>query len=240
MHPPSCTRRDAFARASIPRAGTSPLSGPQWHTPLMDTLDPRLSSPAALRNRQPILEALRQVLPPAGLALEIASGTGEHALHLARGLPGWTWLPSDPDADSRRSIAGWAAHSGLDNLLPPLALDVHDAPWPVTGRLDAIFCANMIHIAPWSACTALMAGAARHLGDAGLLVTYGPYRVDGEPTAPSNLEFDADLRRRNPAWGLRSLQAVAAAAAAAGLVLQQRVDMPANNLVLVFGRRSAA
>jgi hypothetical protein len=205
----------------------------------MDIIDPRLSSPAALRNRQPILEALRRLLPANGRALEIASGTGEHALYFARGLPGWTWQPSDADADALRSIAGWVEHSGLPNLLPPVALDVHDDPWPVSGPMDLVFCANMLHIAPWSACPALMAGAGRILGRQGLLVTYGPYRVEGEPLAPSNEAFDADLRRRNPAWGLRTLQAVCAEAGAAGLVLRQRQAMPANNLLLVFGRADA-
>jgi hypothetical protein len=202
---------------------------------VMPNDDARQASPAADRNKQPILEVLQRVLPPRGVALEIATGTGQHVVHFAAGMPGWTWQPSDPDPDALASIAAWRAHAGLPNVRAPLRLDVMTLPWPVTS-VDAIYCANMLHIAPWAACAALMSGAAQHLSSDGLLVTYGPYVVDGVPTAPSNLAFDADLRSRNPQWGLRRLDAVLAQAHACGFVLHERVAMPANNLTLVFGR----
>ncbi|WP_419899437.1 DUF938 domain-containing protein [Roseomonas sp. USHLN139] len=196
----------------------------------------RYSAPAALRNRDPILAVLRQFLPPAGLLLEIASGSGEHAVHWARHLPDWTIQPSDAEARARDSIAAHAAEAGLPNLLAPLALDAAAAPWPV-DRADAVLCINMIHIAPWAATLGLLAGAARCLAPGAPLLLYGPYRRDGLPTAPSNEAFDADLRRRNPAWGLRRLEDVAAAAAAAGFQPVPAVtEMPANNLTLVFRR----
>ena len=200
--------------------------------------DARLHSPACERNRQPILDVLQRVLPARGLALEIASGSGQHAAHFAAGLPGWIWQPSEADAQAFTSITAWCA--GLANVRGPLQLDVTTSPWPVATQFDAVFCANMLHIAPWSACAGLMRGAAGHLAPQGLLITYGPYLVDGEVPAPSNLAFDADLRARNPAWGLRRLQDVARTAEEAGLQLLQRIAMPANNLVLVFGRRNAA
>ncbi|MBA3598830.1 MAG: DUF938 domain-containing protein [Methylibium sp.] len=191
-------------------------------------------SPAAERNRQALLEALVQLLPPQGSALEIASGTGQHAVHFAAGLPGWSWQPSDPDPGALASIAAWSAHSRLHNLRAPLQLDVTAAQWPVEPGWTAMFCANLLHIAPWAACLGLMAGAARNLAPGGLLLTYGPYLVDDAPTAPSNLAFDADLRGRDPAWGLRRLADVAQAAVTAGMVLRDRLSMPANNLLLVF------
>ena len=201
----------------------------------MDPTEARLHSPAAERNCGPIGTELQRLLPPQGMALEIASGTGQHAAHFAALLPGWRWLPSDADAALRDSIGAWC--DGLANVAPPLALDVLAAGWPgVPAQLDAIFCANLIHISPWATCGALMRGAAQHLAPAGLLVLYGPYRVDGEPTAPGNAAFDADLRARNPAWGLRRLAAVLAEAEACGLRLRERVAMPANNLLLVLGR----
>jgi hypothetical protein len=158
-----------------------------------------------------------------------------HAAHFAATLPGWRWQPSDGDARSLASIAAWC--DGLANVLAPLTLDVLANPWPgVPAIVDAVFCANLLHIAPWATCAGLMRGAARHLAARGLLLTYGPYIVDGEPTAASNLAFDADLRSRDPAWGLRRLADVAAQAAAVGLRLRERVAMPANNLLLVFER----
>lgn len=194
-------------------------------------------SPAAERNREPILEALLQLLAPRGAALEIASGTGQHAVHFAAGLPGWSWQPSDPDTGALASIAAWSARSGLPNVRAPLQLDAAAAQWPVNPGFDAVFCANLLHIAPWTACLGLMAGAARCLSPHGLLLTYGPYKVDGVQTAPSNIAFDADLRARDPAWGLRRLEDVAGAAGDAGLVLRERRAMPANNLLLVFARK---
>ena len=196
-------------------------------------------SPAADRNKQPILEVLQRVLPARGTALEIASGTGQHAAWFAAGLPGWRWQPSEADAALLPGIAGWTA--GLPNVEAPVLLDVMAAQWPsaakpFTQRFDAIFCANLLHIAPWPVCAALMQGAARHLAPGGVLVTYGPYVEDGVPTAPSNLAFDESLRMRDPAWGIRRLEDVAAQAKAAGLGLRERHAMPANNLLLVFGR----
>jgi len=198
--------------------------------------DPRRHSPAAERNRGPILAELLRLLPAQGLMLEIAAGTGQHAAHFAAALPGWRWQPSDGDARSMASIGAWC--EAVANLLPPLHLDVLATPWPgVPAKVDAMFCANLLHISPWATTPALMQGAARHLTIHGLLLLYGPYFVDGETTAPSNEAFDADLRARNPAWGLRSLAAVVQEAQAVGLHLRQRVAMPANNLLLVFTRR---
>lgn len=168
----------------------------------------RRRSPAAERNRAPILAELQRLLPPRGLLLEIASGTGQHAAWCSAGLPGWQWQPSDFDAAALASISAWCA--GLDRVAAPLQLDVLQPHWPgVPAQVDAIFCANMIHIAPWACCAGLMQGAARHLSAQGLLVTYGPYLEDGVPTSPGNLAFDADLRTSNPAWGLRRREDVA-------------------------------
>jgi SAM-dependent methyltransferase len=198
--------------------------------------DARLHSPAAERNRGPILAELLRLLPAQGALLEVASGTGQHAAHCAAALPGWTWWPSDPEPRSRESVAAWCA--GLANVLPPLALDVLAEPWPgVPDRLDAVYCANMLHISPWATCAALMRGAAGRLRAGGWLLLYGPFLVEGEPTAPGNQAFDADLRQRDPCWGLRRLGVVAAEALAVGLVLKERIGMPANNLLLVFERQ---
>lgn len=197
------------------------------------TPSPLPFSPAAERNRAPILDVLRGVLPQHARVLEIASGTGQHAAFFAAAQRGWTWQPSDA-ADA--ALPGIAAHcAGLPNVRPPLALDVLAQPWADTlGRFDALFCANMLHISPQATGAALMRAAADHLEPLGRLVVYGPFLVEGEPTSPGNLAFDADLRARDPAWGLRRLGDVVATARAAGLALVQRVDMPANNLSLVF------
>jgi hypothetical protein len=181
------------------------------------------------------------VLPERGAALEIASGTGQHVAWFAAGLPQWTWQPTEAAAQALPDIADTVAQAGLTNVLPPLRLDVTEAPWPSADRpfarpFDAIFCANMLHIAPWAACQGLMQGSARHLAPGGVLVTYGPYLEDALVTAPSNLAFDQDLRARNPAWGIRRLVDVQAAAERAGLALSSRHAMPANNLLLVFGK----
>jgi hypothetical protein len=203
------------------------------------TPDPRRYSPAAERNRGPILAELQRVLPASGLLLEVASGTGQHAAFCSAGLPGWQWLPSDFEAEALPSISAWC--EGLPRVLAPTTLDVLQPTWPgVPPQLDAIFCANMIHIAPWACCAGLMQGAARHLTPQGLLLTYGPYLEDGVPTSPGNVAFDADLRQRNAAWGLRRREAVEAEAARAGLHLRERVAMPANNLLLVWGRGAVA
>ncbi len=197
--------------------------------------DPRRHSPAAERNAAPILAELQRLLPARGVLLEIASGTGQHAAHCSAGLPGWQWLPSDFEASALASIAAWCA--GLERVAAPLQLDVLQPHWPgVPATVDAIYCANMIHIAPWACCAGLMRGAARHLSAAGLLITYGPYLEDAVPTSPGNLAFDADLRARDPAWGLRRLEDVAQEASRAGLQLRERVAMPANNLLLAWGR----
>lgn len=199
------------------------------------TADARRHSPAAERNREPIATQLQRLLPPRGLLLEVASGTGQHAAFCSAALPGWAWQPTDFEAASLPSINAWCA--GLPQVRAALQLDVLQPNWAgVPTPVDAVFCANMIHIAPWACCAGLMNGAARHLGPAGLLVTYGPYLEGDVPTAPGNLAFDADLRNRNPAWGLRRREDVEAVAAQAGLRLLERVPMPANNLLLAWGR----
>ncbi len=191
-------------------------------------------SPATARNRQPILHVLKPRLPEAARVLEIASGAGEHAVYLAQHLPGVTWRPSDPDEEARTSIAAWRGQAGLPNLADPLALDAADpATWP-GDPVDAIVCINMIHISPWAATEGLMAGAGRLLARGGKLFLYGPYIESDLPTAPSNLAFDASLKARNPAWGLRDLADVDALAAARGLGRIERIAMPANNLIVVF------
>ena len=192
-------------------------------------------APTTARNRRPLLEVLRGVLPARGLVLEVASGTGEHAVFFAAALPGLTWQPSDPDPDALASIAAYVDEAGLPNLRPPLRLDVHQDTWPIE-QADALVCVNMIHIAPWSATEALMRGASRLLAAGAPLVTYGPYRFAGEFTAPSNAEFDASLRARDPAWGVRDLVDVAAAAAQRGLRHAETRALPANNHALVFVR----
>jgi SAM-dependent methyltransferase len=194
--------------------------------------DIRLTSPAALRNREPILAVLREHLPASGLVLEIASGTGEHVAHFAAGLPGLVFQPSDPEPARRASVDSWC--EGLANVRPAVALDVRDDPWPVAAA-DAIFCANMIHIAPWEATPTLLHGAAAVLPAGGVLILYGPYFTDDAP-AEGNIAFDADLRRRDPSWGIRRLADVAGVAAAAGFSLLETQAMPANNLCVIFRR----
>jgi SAM-dependent methyltransferase len=198
-------------------------------------------SAAAERNKQPILEVLLRVLPATGQALEIASGTGQHAAWFASAMPGWTWQPTDADASALPAIATCVAEAGVANVRAPRRLDVMAPQWPadaaVFGRaFDAIYCANMLHISPWATCAALMGGAARHLAPDGVLVTYGPYLEEDVPTSPGNLAFDQSLRARNPAWGIRYLRDVQAEAQRAGLALRERHAMPANNLLLVFAR----
>ena len=195
-----------------------------------------LASRAAARNREPILSVLKAHMPARGRVLEIAAGSGEHAVAFAGALPGLEWTPSDPSAEARTSIAAWTEAAGLPNLRPLLALDVLDeAGWP-EGPFNAVVCINMIHISPWAATEGLMRLAGRVLPVGGLLVTYGPYREAEGPLAPSNAAFDESLRARDPAWGLRDRDAVAAAAKAEGLALTRRVEMPANNLMLLFRR----
>jgi hypothetical protein len=199
------------------------------------TDDLRRHSPAAERNRVAILAELQRLLPPQGVLLEIASGTGQHAAHCSPGLPGWQWQPSDFEAAALPSISTWCA--GLDRVRAPLQLDVLSPEWSgVPSQVDAIFCANMIHIAPWECCGGLMRGAARYLSPQGLLITYGPHLEDGVETSPGNAGFDVDLRLRDARWGLRRREDVEHEAAEAGLVLRERVAMPANNLLLVWVR----
>ena len=204
-------------------------------------------SSASERNRQPILGALQRLLPPQGRALEIASGTGQHVAHFAQHLPGWHWQPSDLTCEAFESIAAWCAQAGAHHVAPPVLLDVMADRWPVANAhpqlaqdefngktFDLVFCANMLHISPWATCAALMQGAARHLAEHGILVTYGPYLEHDVPTSPGNLAFDENLRARNPQWGIRALGDVVAQARLAGLELKERIEMPANNLMLVF------
>jgi SAM-dependent methyltransferase len=198
--------------------------------------DARLTAAAAERNAAPILEVLRGALPARGTVLEIASGTGQHAVHFAAALPGIEWQPSDTDPRARASIAAWREHTGLANLRAPLDLDVRSEPWPIDA-VDAIVCINMIHIAPWESAVALVKGAGTRLSPGGVLVLYGPYRRGGAHTAPSNEAFDAQLRERDAAWGVRDMEAVEALADAEGLACETRVAMPANNFSLVFRRR---
>jgi SAM-dependent methyltransferase len=192
-----------------------------------------LSSPAADRNKGPILDVLRRVLPASGLVLEIASGAGQHAAYFCRALPQLTWQPSDPDAHARASIAAWAAQENLANMRPPIELDVRALPWPV-DRADAIVCINMIHISPWTATTSLFAGAKLTLPANAVIYLYGPYRIGGEHTAPSNAAFDRSLRGQNAEWGVRDLEEVVKVAAGEGFDLVETVQMPANNLSVVF------
>jgi SAM-dependent methyltransferase len=195
----------------------------------------RRSSPAALRNASPIREVLREVLPARGRVLEIASGSGEHAMAFAAAFPGLEWQPSDQDPEALASIDAWAAEAGLPNLRPALRLDVARLPWPVAAA-DAVVCINMLHISPWSATEALMAGAAAVLPAGGPLYIYGAMHVDGRPTSDSNAEVGRSLRSRDPAWGVRDLEAVAAAGEARGLVLARTTAMPAHNFSLVLRR----
>ena len=199
-------------------------------------------SPAAGRNALPILQVLQYLLPPHGRALEVASGTGQHVATFASALPDWTWQPSDLHGDHFDSIAAWCAQAGAHNVRAPVRLDVLAPRWPsakpaFAEPFDLIYCANMLHIAPWACCAGLMQGTARDLAPHGRLVTYGPYLEDGVPTAPGNLAFDANLRQRDPAWGIRRLDDVAREAAHAGLRLAARHSLPANNLLLVFERQ---
>lgn len=195
--------------------------------------DPRRSSPHVARNAEPIAEVLRGVLPERGLVLEVASGTGEHSLHFARLFPKLLFQPSDPDPAALRSIEAWRVEEGLFNLLPAISLDARAATWPV-AEADAILAINMVHISPWAATAGLMRGAARLLSAGAPLYLYGAYRQAGVETAPSNEAFDQSLKARDPEWGLRDLEAVAAEAKENGLALESVTPMPANNLSLVF------
>lgn len=193
----------------------------------------RRSAPAALRNREPIAEVLREWLPDSGLVLEIASGTGEHAAYFAEAFPKLDWQPSDVHPDALGSIAGWRFESGLSNLREPILIDAASADWPIE-RADAVLSINMAHISPWSASLGLIDGAARLLPAGGPLILYGPWLKDDVDTAPSNLAFDSDLKRRNAEWGLRRVEQFADAAEEKGLSFADWRAMPANNLMLLF------
>ncbi len=197
----------------------------------------RRHAPATERNREPIAAVLREVLPASGTLLEVASGTGEHAAFFAARFPDLLWQPSDPDPEALASIRAWRDEAGLANLAEPVRLDAAAEDWPV-ARADAILCVNMVHISPWAATVGLMRGAGRRLAAGAPLILYGPYRRAGVPTAPSNEAFDRSLKSRDPQWGLRELEVVAAEAALSGLRLDRVVEMPANNLTVVFRARN--
>jgi len=202
---------------------------------MSETSDGRLYFPHVARNREPILEVLRRVLPRQGLVLEIASGGGEHAAYFAQKLPGLRWQPTDANSEMFESIAAHRAAAGVANLLAPLHLDVTSEQWPVE-KADAVVCCNMIHISPWAATEGLMAGAGRTLTRGGLIYLYGPYKIDGRHTAPSNQDFDARLRAQNPLWGVRDLTDVSHLAIHHGFGPAETIAMPANNLSVIFRR----
>jgi hypothetical protein len=190
-------------------------------------------APAAARNRDAIQNVLRGILPAQGSVLEIASGSGEHIIHFAQAMLHLHWQPSDPEPAALASIAAWSAEAALPNIAPPLRLDVCAPDWPI-AHTDAILCINMIHIAPWAATLGLMAGAGRLLNPGALLYLYGPFREQNVSLAPSNADFDASLKARDPQWGLRWVHEVAEVASAHGLALCEHIAMPANNLSLIF------
>ena len=192
-----------------------------------------LNAPAAERNKDPILSVLRRVLPMRGLVLEIASGTGQHVTHFARELPHLDWQPSEPNPEMHASIIAWIAQTGVNNVRPPLALDVGSETWP---RAEAVVCINMIHIAPWAATSQLMRGAARVLPRDAVLYLYGPYRRYGRHTSPSNDTFDRQLRENNSEWGVRDLEDVSQLASDYGFILEELIEMPANNLSVIYWR----
>ena len=192
-------------------------------------------APATVRNRDAIAAVLADWLPPSGRVLEVASGSGEHIVHFAAAFSHLEWQPSDPDPAALTSIAAWTGEASLANVAPPLALDAASSGWPIE-RAEAILCINMVHISPWAATVGLFAGAARLLSARAPLILYGPYVEPDVPTADSNRAFDASLRARNAAWGLRDTAAIKGAAAGAGLDFIERRAMPANNLMLLFNR----
>jgi SAM-dependent methyltransferase len=192
-------------------------------------------APAAERNKAAILDVLRGVLPEQGLVLEIASGTGQHVAHFARGLPALRWQPSEPDIALHDSIRAHIESSGETAIAEPVALDTASEPWPIE-RADAVLCSNMIHIAPWSAAEGLMRGASEVLDAGAPLVIYGPFQRGGRHTAPSNEAFDASLRSRDPEWGVRDLDAVTALAETYGFEFSRAIEMPANNLLVMYRR----
>lgn len=200
-------------------------------------MSPRRSSPSTARNRAPIFAVLQRILPERAAVVEIACGAGEHAVFFAAAQPGWDWTPCDPDPEARASTAAWIEEEGVTNVRAPREVDARAADWDVEdGAYDAVVSINMIHIAPWEAALGLFAGAARALKPGGTLYLYGPFKRDGAHTAPSNEAFDASLKSRDPSWGVRDLGDVERAAAERGFALREVVEMPANNLSVVFVR----
>ena len=198
--------------------------------------DPRLHFPATAKNRAPIRDALTEILPDSGLVLEVASGSGEHVAYFAPAFPSLEWQPTDRDPALFASIAAHCADAGAGNVRPPVRLDVTETPWPI-ARADAVFAVNMIHVAPWRAAERLIEGAGAVLAHDGPLVLYGPFQRGGRHTAPSNEAFDHALKRENPEWGVRDLDAVAAVADRCGLSFDRAIEMPANNLTVAFRKR---
>jgi SAM-dependent methyltransferase len=198
-----------------------------------DSAEEKRFAPATLRNRDDIACVLTDFLPQSGLVLEIASGTGEHLVHFATLFPGLSWQPSDYDKAGLASITAWSVDASLPNIRPPLQIDASAEPWPIE-KADAILCINMVHISPWAATLGLLEGAARILQPGGLLFLYGPYRQKGIPTAASNEDFDQSLKERNADWGVRQVEDIIDAARTAGLTFEKLVEMPANNLSLIF------
>ena len=190
-------------------------------------------APATARNSEPLAEVLAEELPDRGLVLEVASGSGEHAVFLARQFPALEWQPSDVDLEALASVDAWAAEAGCANLRPAIALDAAQANWPIAAA-DAVLCVNMVHISPWSAAVGLFTGAGRILTSGAPLVLYGPFIEPGRETAPSSLAFDHSLKQRNSEWGLRNTADLDALASSSGLMRTARHAMPANNLVLVY------
>jgi hypothetical protein len=197
--------------------------------------DHRQYAPATLRNRDFILDVLRDVLPMMGVILEIASGSGEHVVHFARNLPSLVFQPSDREPDALRSISAWVEAADVANARAPIVLDASQSPWPIASA-DGIICINMVHISPWDATVGLIRGAAAILPPGSPFYLYGPYKREGFATAPSNEAFDRNLRDRNPTWGLRDLEAVVAIAESVGFSVPTVTEMPANNLSVVFRR----
>lgn len=196
----------------------------------------RRSAPAALRNREPIAEVLAEWLPESGTVLEIASGTGEHVVHFAERFPRITWQPSDLDPGALGSIAAWREAAALPNIKPPVVLDAASADWPI-DRAKAVLSINMVHISPWASALGLLDGAGRLLAPSAPLILYGPWLRHATATAPSNLDFNEDLKRRNPQWGLRTVEVFVGAAEQRGFALEEQREMPANNLMLLLRRR---
>jgi len=222
--------------SSGPQVPTMPKDGSDLVEVRSRAGDARQFSASAARNCGPIREVLTRILPKKGIAFEIGSGTGEHVISFAKALPGLVWLPSDPDSASRASIKAWSATEGLANVRAPVAIDVREGVWGVEddAPFDAMISLNMVHIAPWEAALGLLAGAGRLLRPDGVLVFYGPFTLSGIHTSASNAAFDADLKRRDPRWGVRDVDELVGEAAPHGLELREIVEMPVNNLSLVF------